>query len=95
MEVGEEVHPEGIGKLRRGAEREVDVAGEDLGYVRTRDVHAAGEFRLRDAQLLHAAEDAAEERRADMINCGQGESSWSYELESGRDLVRVGVRVRE
>ena len=74
-EVGEEVHLEGIGKFRRGAEREVDVAGEDLGYVRTRDVHAAGEFRLRDAQLLHSTEDAAKERRADMVDCGQGDSA--------------------
>ena len=40
-EVGEEVHLEGVGKFRGGAEREVDVAGEDLGDVRARDVHAA------------------------------------------------------
>ena len=72
-QVGEEVHLEGIGQFCRGAEREVDVAGEDFGYVRTRDVHAAGEFRLRDAQLLHSTEDAAEERRADMVNGGQGD----------------------
>jgi len=71
--IGEEVHSEGIGEFRRSAEGEVDVAGEDLGYVRTRDVHAAGEFRLRDAQLLHATEDAAEEGGADMVNCVQGE----------------------
>ena len=71
-QIGEEVHLEGIGQFRRGAEGEVDVAGEDLGYVRTRDVHAPGELGLADAQLLHAAEDAAEERRADMVNCGQG-----------------------
>ena len=69
--VGEEVHLEGVGQFRRGAEREVDVAGEDLGYVRTRDIHAAGEFRLRDAQLLHAMKDAAEKCRADMVDCHQ------------------------
>ena len=47
--------------------------GKDLGDVRARDVHAFGELRLRDTKLLHAAENAAEERRADMVNCGQGD----------------------
>ena len=76
-EVGEEVHLEGVGQFRRGAEGEVDVAGEDLGDVRARDVHAAGELRLRNAQLLHAAEDAAEERGGYMVDCGQGEGGGS------------------
>ena len=70
-EVGEEVHLEGVGEFRSGAEGEVDVAGEDLGYVRTRDVHAPGELGLADAELLHAAEDAAEERGGDMVDCLQ------------------------
>ena len=69
---GEEVHLEGVGQFRSGAEGEVDVAGEDLGDVRARDVHAAGELGLADAELLHAAEDAAEERGGDMVDCGQG-----------------------
>ena len=70
-EIGEKVHLEGVGQFRRGAEREVDVARENLGYVRARDVHAAGELRLGDAKLLHAAKDSAQERRAYMVNCGQ------------------------
>jgi len=70
-QVGEEVHLEGVGQFRRGAEGEVDVAGEDLGDVRARDVHAAGELRLRNSQLLHAAEDAAEKGGANMVDCGQ------------------------
>ena len=56
-EVGEEVHLEGVGQLCRGLEREVDIVREDLGYIRTRDVHAT--------------EDAAEKGRGDMVNCGQ------------------------
>ena len=71
-QVGEEVHLEGVGQFRRGAEGEVDVAGEDLGDVRARDVHAAGELGLADAELLHAAEYAAEERGGDMVDCSQG-----------------------
>ena len=67
-EVGEEVHLKGVGQLRSGAEGEVDIAGEDLGDVRARDVHAAGELGLADAQLLHAAKDAAEERGAYPVN---------------------------
>ena len=70
-EVGEEVHLEGVGQFRSGAEGEVDVAGENLGDVRARDVHAAGELGLADAKLLHAAEDAAEKRGAYMVDCGQ------------------------
>ena len=68
-EVGEEVHLEGVGQLRCSAEGEVDIAGEDLGDVRARDVHAAGELGLADAELLHAAEDAAEEGGAYMVDC--------------------------
>ena len=71
-EVGEEVHLEGVGQFCRGAEGEVDVVGEDLGYVRARDVHAAGELSLADAELLHAAEDAAEKGGAYVIDCSQG-----------------------
>ena len=87
-EVREEVHLEGVGQFRRSAEGEVDVAGEDLGYVRARDVHAPGELGLADAQLLHAAEDAAEERRADMVDCGQGDLFNHVEqVETGRLLI--------
>jgi len=70
-EVGEEVHLEGVGQFCSGAEGEVDVAGEDLGDVRARDVHAAGELGLADAELLHTAKDAAEKRGANMVDCGQ------------------------
>ena len=68
-EVGEEVHLEGVGQFRSGAEREVDVAGEDLGYVRPRDIHPPCELGLRDAELLHATEDTTKEGGADMVNC--------------------------
>ena len=71
MEFREEVHAEGVGELGRSAEGYVDVAMEDLGDVRARDVHAAGELGLADAELLHAAEDAAEKYRADMVDCVQ------------------------
>ena len=67
-EVGEEVHLEGVGQFRSGAEGEVDVAGEDLGDVRARDLHAAGELGLADAELLHAAENLPQKRRTDMVN---------------------------
>ena len=71
-EVGEEVHLKGVGQFRSGAEGEVDVAREeDLGDVRARDVHAAGELGLADAELLHAAEDAAEEGGGYMVDCVQ------------------------
>ena len=70
-EVGEEVHLEGVGQLCRGAEGEVDVAGEDLGHVRARDVHAAGELGLADAQLLHAAENLPQKCRTNMVDCSQ------------------------
>ena len=66
--VGEKVHPEGIGKLRRGAEGEVDIAGEDLGYVRARDIHALGELSLRHPKLLHPSEYPTKEGRADMVD---------------------------
>ena len=67
-EVGEEVHLEGVGQFRSGSKREIDVAGEDLGDVRARDVHAPRELRLRHPKLLHAAKYAAEEGRGDVIN---------------------------
>ena len=69
-EVGEEIHLQRIRQLRRGSEREVDVAGEDLGDVRTRDVHAPGKLGLVDAQLLHPKEDLAKKRGTNMIDGG-------------------------
>ena len=60
-EVGEEIHFQRICQFCRGLEREVDVAGEDLGYVRPRDIHPPCELGLGDAQLLHATEDLAKE----------------------------------
>ena len=37
-------------------------------------MHALGELGLRDAELLHATENAAQERRADMVKCIQGDA---------------------
>ena len=69
---GKEIHLEGVGEFRGRAEGEVDVAGEDLGDVRARDVHAAGELGLADAELLHAAENLPQKCRTDMVDCVQG-----------------------
>jgi len=60
-QVGEEVHFQRICQFCRGFEREVDVAGEDLGYVRPRDIHPPCELGLGDAELLHATEDPTKE----------------------------------
>ena len=60
-QVGEEVHFQRIRQFCRGPEREVDIAREDLGYIRARDVHPPCELSLGDAELLHATEDLAEE----------------------------------
>ena len=70
-ELGEEVHFEGVGELRRRAERDVDVLMEHLRDVRTRHLHTLRKLRLRNAQLLHPEKDAAKERRTDFIYCGQ------------------------
>ena len=70
-EIGEEVHFQRICQLCRGFEREVDVAREDFGYVRARDIHPPGELGLRDAQLLHTPEDTTKKRGAYMVNSFQ------------------------
>ena len=67
--------------------------GENLGNVWTRDVHPLGELGLADAQLLHAAKDAAEERRADMVKCGQGEMG-KWVSEGVREWGSEGVSWR-
>ena len=68
QQIGDEVHLEGVRQFRRGPEREVDVAGEDLGYVRSRDVHAPGELGLRHPKLLHPPQYPTKEGRADMVD---------------------------
>ena len=60
-EIGEEIHFQRICQFCRGFEREVDIAGEDLGYVRPRDIHPSCELGLGDAELLHTTEDLAKE----------------------------------
>ena len=71
-EFGKEVHLEGVREPRSSAEGEVHVLAQHFRDVRTRDLHALGKLRLRNAQLLHAAEDAAEERGGNMVDCVQG-----------------------
>ena len=63
----EEVHLQRLGQFRRRAERKVHVLAKDLGDVGLGDLHALGKLGLVHAQLLHPAEDAAEERRSDMV----------------------------
>ena len=71
-EFGKEVHLERIRESRCCAEGEVHVLAQHFRDVRTRDLHALGKLRLRNAQLLHAAEDAAEKRGGNMVDCVQG-----------------------
>ena len=66
-EFGEEVHFEGAGEFRGGAEGDVDVAAEDFRDVGTGDVHALGERGLVEAEILHPAENLAEEEGADVV----------------------------
>ena len=68
-QIGEEVHLQGAGELRRRAEGNVDVQVEHLRDVRTRHLHALSKLRLRHSQLLHPEQNAAEERRTDFIYC--------------------------
>ena len=68
-ELGEEVHLQGAGELRRRSEGYVDVLMEHLRDVRTRHLHALRKLRLRHPQLLHPEQNAAEERRTDFIYC--------------------------
>ena len=70
-EFGEEVHLERFREPRGCAEGEVDVLVQHFRNIRTRHLHALGKLGLRHAQLLHAAEYAAEERGANMVNCVQ------------------------
>ena len=70
-ELGEEVHLQGAGELRRRAEGYVDVLVKHLRDVRTRHLHALRKLRLRHPQLLHPEKDSAEERGTDFINRGQ------------------------
>ena len=67
----EEVHPEGVGELRRRAEGYVDILMKHLRDVRTRHLHPLRKLALRNTQLLHPEKDAAEERRTDSVNRGQ------------------------
>ena len=80
MELGGEVHLKRASELGRSAEGEVDVLAQHLGDVGARHLHTLGEVGLRDAQLLHAQENLAQECRAYMVD-GFQERSWSSELE--------------
>ena len=67
-QLGEEVHFEGAGELRRRAEGDVDVALQHLRDVRARDVHPLRERGLIQPQLLHPLQHLPEEERADSID---------------------------
>ena len=61
---------ESASEFGRSAEGEVDVLAEHLCDVGARYFHPLGEVGLRDAKLLHAQEDLAQEGRADVVNSG-------------------------
>ena len=67
-EVGEEVHPQGAGELRGGEEGDVDVVLQDGRHVGPRHVHATRQLGLVDAEPLHLLQDAAQERRTDLVH---------------------------
>ena len=69
----EEVHLERVGELRRRAERKVHILPQHLRDVRPRHLHPPRQLRLRHPQLLHPPEYPPQKRRADMVNCGQGD----------------------
>ena len=84
MELRGEVHLERAGELGRSAEGEVDILAKNLGDVGARDLHALGEVGLRNAQLLHAQENLAQECRADVVDCShRGQGSGVSSQESG------------
>ncbi len=72
MEFREEVHAEGVGELGRSAEGYVDVAMEDLGDVRARDVHALRDRSLGEPLLLHEHDHLPEKGGTDSVNCVHG-----------------------
>ena len=67
LQTGNEVHFKSTGQFRRRSEGEVHVLPKDLGDVGLGDLHALGKLGLVHAQLLHPAENAAQERRCDMV----------------------------
>ena len=64
----EEIHFEGLGQSLGRAECDVDVAGEELGDVRARDLHPPRKLRLREPHPLHL-DDAAAQKRAHKMVC--------------------------
>ena len=98
-QIGEEVHLQGAGELRRRAEGNVDVLMEHLGDVRTRHLHPLRKLRLRHAELLHPEQNAAEERRTNFIYCGRslqptfwspgGGGRWRWTMERLNPSVRL------
>ena len=67
LQARDEVHFESTGQFRRRSEGEVHVLPQHLRDVGLGDLHALRQLALVHAQLLHPAEDAAEERRCDMV----------------------------
>ena len=64
----EEIHFHSGGQACSGAEGDVHVLMKNFSYIRTRDLHASGKFRLGNAQLFHTEENTSQKRRYDSIN---------------------------
>ena len=67
LQTRDEVHFESTGQIRRRAEGGVHILPQHLRDVGLGDLHALGKLGLVHAQLLHPAEDAAKERRSNMV----------------------------
>jgi len=61
-EFGDEVHLEGVGKARGGRKGDVDIAGEELGHVRTRNLEALRKRSLVEPKPLHLTNATPEKR---------------------------------
>ena len=68
-ELREEVELESLGEANRRREGDVDLAVQCLTDIGARGLHPRGEFRLRDAQLLHPKKYALQEHLPVSIYC--------------------------
>ena len=68
LQCGEEIHLQRLGEALRRAERDVDIAGEELGHIWSGYIHALGKLSLRKPEPLHL-DDAAAQERAYKVVC--------------------------